>query len=156
MVQVMSMVNWHGLITIVEGQALDVLGRIWHWSIYSAGHIFYFWAWPFIIMPALLMRKHLHGTVTALVWLGVTISLPASGMPERFTGITSYSTALGILGLLCIWTWLEFLSLWFKPRAYRTQSWLVLNKGWLLFFFAIAAAMYEVKKEREKAPKFSL
>jgi len=146
----------HDFIVVMKSLLLNISEEIWHWSVYDAGHVFYFWAWPFAIMPALFMRKHLHAVVTALVWLEVTISLPASGMPERFTGITSYSTALGILSLLSIWTWLEFLSLWFKPRAYRAQSWLALNKGWLLFFFAIAAAMYEVKKEREKAPKFSL
>jgi len=140
----------------IENLLLSALGVIWHWSIYDAGHVFYFWAWLFVVMPALFMRKHLHATVTALVWLGVTISLPASGMPERFTGITSYSTALGFLSLLCLWTWLEFLSLWFKPRTYRHQLWLALNKGWLLFFLAIAAAMYEMKKERENRPKFSL
>lgn len=135
---------------------LRLLEVIWHWSIYDAGHVFYFWAWPFVVMPALFMRKHLHAAVTGLVWLGITIGLPASGMPERFTGITNYSTALGILSLLCLWTWLGFLSLWFKPRAYRAQQWVDLNKGWLVFFLAIAAAMYEMKREREKAPKFSL
>lgn len=146
----------HDVFSSLEGVFFDVLGIIWHWSVYDAGHVFYFWAWPFAIMPALFMRKHLHAAVTALVWLGVITSLPASGMPERIVGITSYSTALGVLSLLCLWTWLEFLSLWFKPSTYRAQSWLALNKGWLLFFVAIAAAMYEIKKEREKQPKFSL
>jgi len=150
------LMNLHDVLNIGEDLALNILGDFWHWSVHDAGHVFYCWAWPFVVMPALFMRKHLHAAVTALVWLGVTISLPASGLPERFTGVTSYSTALGILSLLCLWTSLEFLSLWFKPRAYRSQSWMALNKGWLLFFLAIAAAMYEMKKEREKAPKFSL
>ena len=148
--------RWHDVLSAIENLSLNILGDIWHWSVYDAGHVFYFWAWPFAIMPMFFMRKHLHAAVTAFVWLGVTISLPASGLPERFTGITSYSTALGVLSLLCIWTWLEFLFLWFRPRAYRAQSWLLLNKGWLLFFLAIGTAMYEIKKEREKQPKLSL
>ena len=148
--------NWHDVLGAIENLFLNFLGDIWHWSVYDAGYVFYFWAWPFVVMPALFMRKHLHAAVTALVWLGVTISLPAPGLPERIVGITSYSTALGVLALLCLWTWLEFLSLWFKPRAYRAQSWFGLNKGWLLFFLAIGAAMYEIRKEREKQPKFSL
>lgn len=146
----------HDVLSSIDNLLLNILGGIWHWSIYDAGRVFYFWAWPFVTMPALFMRKHLHAAVTALVWLGVAISLPASGLPEHIIGITSYSTALGILSLLCIWTWLEFLSLWFKPKAYRTQSWLQLNKGWLVFFLAIVAAMYEMKKEREKQPKYGL
>lgn len=146
----------HDVLDSIEKLSLNILGGIWHWSVYDAGHVFYFWAWPFAIMPALFMRKHLHAGVTALIWLGITISLPASGLPERIIGITSYSTALGILSLLCLWTWLEFLSLWLKPRTYRDQSWLALNKGWLLFFLAIGTAMYEMKKERERQPKLSL
>ena len=142
--------------SVLEDVFLSLLSGVWRWSIYDAGHVFYFWAWPFVVMPALFMRKHLHAAVTALVWLGVTISLPVSGMPERLTENASYCAALGILSLLCVWTWLEFLCLWFKPNAYRAQSWLTLNKDWLLFFLAIAAAIYEMKKEREKAPKFSL
>lgn len=146
----------HDVLSAIEQLSLSILGNIWHWSVYDAGHVFYFWAWLFAVMPALFMRKHLHAAVTAFVWLGVTISVPASGLPEHIVGITSYSSALGVLSLLCLWTWLEFLSLWFRPVVYRSQSWLQLNKGWLLVFLAVAAAIYETKKEREKQPKLSL
>lgn len=134
----------------------NIIGDIWSWSVYDAGHVFWFWAWPFIVMPAIFMRKHLHASATVFVWIGIALGLPPSGMPEHIVGISELSVSLGVLSLQCLWTWLEFLSLWLSPSAYRQQSWWQLNKSWLVFILAIVYAMHKVQKENEKKPKLNL
>lgn len=59
--------NLQVIVTHIENLMLSILGKIWHWSVYGAGHVFYFWAWPLVVMPALFKRKHQHIAVTVLV-----------------------------------------------------------------------------------------
>lgn len=109
-----------------------------HWAVYQASYTFYFWIAPFAFIN-LYMRKHLHAGMMLFVWGLIHVSLHGKDLvPGNIEAF--YIWAL-IMVWMCINTWWCFLVYFAGPYTWRSQSWVRLNRWWLVIFGAITYAI---------------